>query len=184
MASRFVRSSVPAPLPLASRPTKESQEPLLTARQASEFLQVPVSTLAVWRSTGRVHLPFVKVGGHVRYRRDDIERFLAGESFAPQAAVSRIRVVPKPAPGSTPRSNPEAQYPTLGEMRERIDAWYAKHHSLICDGCGADPVEPIEACIVTAEEVPAIDPAKRSGAGYYCLCAECNSRLLRPSYPD
>jgi excisionase family DNA binding protein len=50
---------------------------LLTPREAAAFLQVPLSTLAVWRSTGRVRLPFVKVGNHVRYRPEDVERFVA-----------------------------------------------------------------------------------------------------------
>lgn len=54
---------------------------LLTPEQAAEFLQVPVSTLAVWRSTGRVVMPYVKVGGRVRYRMEDIERFLSQHEF-------------------------------------------------------------------------------------------------------
>ncbi|MGE4053099.1 MAG: helix-turn-helix domain-containing protein [Piscinibacter sp.] len=49
---------------------------LLTPRQAADLLQVPTSTLAVWRSTGRVQLPYLKLGRHVRYRRDDVERWL------------------------------------------------------------------------------------------------------------
>jgi excisionase family DNA binding protein len=73
---------------------RASMTQLLTPRQASEYLQVPVSTLAVWRCTDRVHLPFVKVGGrHVRYRREDLEAFLASPSTqkgTPKAA---------PAPG-------------------------------------------------------------------------------------
>ena len=50
---------------------------LLKPQEAAAYLRVPLSTLAVWRSTGRVQLPYVKVGGHVRYRRDDIDQFLA-----------------------------------------------------------------------------------------------------------
>lgn len=50
---------------------------LLTPEQAASYLQVPASTLSVWRSTGRVALPYLKLGGHVRYRREDIERYLA-----------------------------------------------------------------------------------------------------------
>lgn len=52
--------------------------PILTAAQASVYLQVPVSTLAVWRSTHRVHLPYVKLGGMVRYRRCDLDAFING----------------------------------------------------------------------------------------------------------
>lgn len=52
-------------------------EPLLSPIEVSEYIGVPVTTLAVWRCTGRVRLPFVKVGRGVRYRREDIEAFLA-----------------------------------------------------------------------------------------------------------
>lgn len=49
----------------------------LTPQQASTFLNVPDTTLAVWRSTHRVVLPYFKLGGHVRYRRNDLEAFIA-----------------------------------------------------------------------------------------------------------
>jgi hypothetical protein len=49
----------------------------LTPPQAAELLQVPVTTLSVWRCTNRVILPYFKAGGHVRYRRQDIEHFIA-----------------------------------------------------------------------------------------------------------
>lgn len=49
---------------------------LLTPNDAASELQVSTGTLQVWRSTGRHKLPFVKVGGCVRYRRSDIEAWL------------------------------------------------------------------------------------------------------------
>jgi len=62
----------------ASRQAVERIAPtnLLTPAQAAEYLQIPPSTLAVWRSTNRKVLPYVKVGSHVRYRREDLERFV------------------------------------------------------------------------------------------------------------
>lgn len=48
----------------------------LTPKQTAELLNVPEATLAVWRSTNRVVLPFFKLGSHVRYRRSDLERFI------------------------------------------------------------------------------------------------------------
>lgn len=48
----------------------------LTPRQTAALLNVPEATLAVWRSTNRVVLPFFKLGHHVRYRRADLERFI------------------------------------------------------------------------------------------------------------
>jgi hypothetical protein len=53
---------------------------LLTPQQVSAILQIPQSTLGVWRSTGRVKLPFVKVGHAVRYRRSALDRMLSNGS--------------------------------------------------------------------------------------------------------
>ncbi|MGV8889953.1 MAG: helix-turn-helix domain-containing protein [Pseudomonas sp.] len=44
--------------------------------EAACVLKVKESTLAVWRSTGRYNLPFVKVGRLVRYRVNDLAQFL------------------------------------------------------------------------------------------------------------
>ena len=48
----------------------------LTPRQTAALLNVPEATLAVWRCTNRVILPFFKLGHHVRYRRSDLEHFI------------------------------------------------------------------------------------------------------------
>ena len=50
---------------------------LLTRVQAAEYLQVAVQTLAVWATTKRYRLPYIKIGSGVRYRREDLEKFLA-----------------------------------------------------------------------------------------------------------
>ena len=50
---------------------------LLTAIEAAEFIGVQVQTLAVWRTTGRYSLPFVRVGRLIKYRRSDLEKWLA-----------------------------------------------------------------------------------------------------------
>lgn len=44
---------------------------------AAEVLEVKPSTLAVWRSTGRYNLPYIKVGRLVKYRISDLAEFLA-----------------------------------------------------------------------------------------------------------
>lgn len=46
-------------------------------KQAAEVLGVKTSTLAVWRTTGRYNLPFIKMGRLVRYRVTDLAEFLA-----------------------------------------------------------------------------------------------------------
>lgn len=54
-----------------------SQSELLTREQAAQFLGLRTQTLALWFSTGRNELPAVKLGRAVRYRRSDLEQFLA-----------------------------------------------------------------------------------------------------------
>lgn len=49
----------------------------LTEKQAAVAIGVKPSTLAVWRSTGRYNLPFLKVGRLVRYRVSDLADFLS-----------------------------------------------------------------------------------------------------------
>jgi excisionase family DNA binding protein len=58
--------------------TNDLTNELLTRQQAAELLGVRPQTLAVWASTKRYDLPVVKVGRNiVRYRRRDVEAFLA-----------------------------------------------------------------------------------------------------------
>jgi excisionase family DNA binding protein len=54
----------------------DSLSQYLTPPQTSELIGVGLQTLAVWRTTGRYRLPFVKVGRLVRYRRADVEAWL------------------------------------------------------------------------------------------------------------
>jgi excisionase family DNA binding protein len=48
---------------------------LLTIRELSDYLNVPTATLYVWRSHGGGP-PGIKIGRHVRYRAEDVERWL------------------------------------------------------------------------------------------------------------
>ena len=49
---------------------------LLTPEEAAKILKVEPETLAVWRCTGRYSIPFVKIGRRIRYRVEDLERFI------------------------------------------------------------------------------------------------------------
>lgn len=55
---------------------------LLTESEAAELLRISPGTLSVWRSTGRHDLPFVKVGGAVRYSRMALEAWLQARTRA------------------------------------------------------------------------------------------------------
>lgn len=49
---------------------------LLTKEQVSEILGVSIGTLAVWRTTKRYNLPYVKTGRLIRYREEDVQSFI------------------------------------------------------------------------------------------------------------
>lgn len=168
-ARRSVLTSQQAASKQIEAPPKsiDSREPLLTARQASEFLQVPVSTLAVWRSTGRVQLAYVKLGGAVRYRSEDIARFLAGDRDQAPPQTPRLRNAPSPVV-----SLPSGELPwKFRSMSKKVDAWSTEHGELACYRCGTFEA-PGDAWIVLAAERPGISlPA---GTTPYCLCKACN----------
>lgn len=74
----------PTPLPMGF--TKKSGDSsivkqiapsgLLNTEQAANYLGIAPATLTVWRSTNRRILTYVKVGSQVRYRREDLEKFV------------------------------------------------------------------------------------------------------------
>lgn len=49
---------------------------LIPANEAALFLRIKPKTLANWRSTGIVEIPYIKIGGKVIYRMSDLEEFL------------------------------------------------------------------------------------------------------------
>jgi len=49
---------------------------LLTRGKVAEILGVAVQTLAKWACYGGNGLPFVRLGGLVRYRMEDVEAFI------------------------------------------------------------------------------------------------------------
>lgn len=48
---------------------------ILTPKQLSEFIGVPEKTLSQKRYLGQ-GIPYVKVGGHVRYLKDDVLAYI------------------------------------------------------------------------------------------------------------
>lgn len=48
---------------------------------AAVLLDVTTDTLAVWRSTKRYNLPYVKVGSKVRYREADLVKWLESRTM-------------------------------------------------------------------------------------------------------
>lgn len=54
---------------------------LILPKQASSLLGVSEGTLQIWRSVGRYALPYVKIGGRVMYRLEDIEEFINRRTY-------------------------------------------------------------------------------------------------------
>ena len=55
---------------------------LLTLRQLADYLQVPASTIYLWRTQGEGPVGF-HVGKRLRFRRDDVADWLAEQSIRP-----------------------------------------------------------------------------------------------------
>lgn len=60
--------------------TRETE--LWDTREAARHLRTSSHTLEIWRSTGRHKIPYIKVGGLVRYRRSDLDAWLASRTVA------------------------------------------------------------------------------------------------------
>lgn len=52
-----------------------TDDALVDDQVAATELGVTTTTLAIWRSTGRYHLPYVKIGRLVRYQMGDLREF-------------------------------------------------------------------------------------------------------------
>ena len=72
--------------------TQQAAPALLNNEQAAAHIGVEPSTLTVWRCTRRYQIPYLKIGSKVRYRREDLDRWLESRRVSsdkapePQAA--------------------------------------------------------------------------------------------------
>jgi excisionase family DNA binding protein len=69
-------------------------ETLLTAPETAQYLRCSVRTLDRERGDGR-GCPFVRIGGRIRYRRADVEAFVAanvrGHAIVPSPDTAQYR---------------------------------------------------------------------------------------------
>ena len=49
---------------------------LMSPKELSEYLGVKESSLAVWRTNKTYPLPYIKVGGLIRYNKDAVDKWL------------------------------------------------------------------------------------------------------------
>lgn len=77
-------------------------EKLLTLEEVAEYLDVPAATLYQWRYKGSGPQG-MRVGRHVRYRRADVDAWLAGQYDAPRGAgvTRRSPALATPGPDQT-----------------------------------------------------------------------------------
>lgn len=59
----------------SAAPRYESE--LLSRKEAAVYLGIAEQTLAIWHCTGRYDLPCAKIGRLVRYRKADLDAFIA-----------------------------------------------------------------------------------------------------------
>ena len=53
---------------------------LLTRKEAAAYLGVTVQTLAIWQTTRRYNLPMVKIGRLAKYKKADLDAFIASRT--------------------------------------------------------------------------------------------------------
>ena len=58
---------------------------LMSRKQAAEYLGVKEQTLACWATNKRYALPYIKIGRLVKYKREDLERFILENRFSDEA---------------------------------------------------------------------------------------------------
>ena len=61
-----------------------SDDALVTTEVAAKELGAAKTTLAIWRSTGRYDLPYIKVGSLVKYRMGDVREFKRSRRVDPR----------------------------------------------------------------------------------------------------
>ena len=54
---------------------------LLTQHETARLLGVSVRSLERWRCSGTVDLPYVKLGGVIRYQLENIQRLIASRTI-------------------------------------------------------------------------------------------------------
>lgn len=55
---------------------------MLNDAEAAVYLGVSPNTLPAWRCTKRVAIPFVRIGRAIRYRKADLDAFIAANTVA------------------------------------------------------------------------------------------------------
>ena len=76
--------------PFIPHPVHQSTRSYLTTREAATYLGFAQITMAMWRSA-RTGPQFIRVGRQIRYRRSDLDDFMAGHTVGTRG---QLHVVP------------------------------------------------------------------------------------------
>lgn len=69
----------------SNQPVKKYYKPaLLTSEEAADYLSLKKNTLVYWRCTKSQQVPYIKVGGRVRYQQKDLDKWLEKQRIAPE----------------------------------------------------------------------------------------------------
>jgi excisionase family DNA binding protein len=58
-----------------------TRDPLFPRVEAAEYIGVAPQTLAIWAMTGRYSLPYIRVGRLCKYRKSDLDKWLASRTI-------------------------------------------------------------------------------------------------------
>ena len=78
--------------------TTVAQPLLVDEHQACKFLDISVSVLRRDRAKAHLKIPLVRIGGSVRYRLDDLRKWVDGQVTPPEAPADTDAVQETAAP--------------------------------------------------------------------------------------
>lgn len=55
---------------------------MLTTREVAKLLGVHPTTIGAARRSGKIKIPFFRIGGAIRYQIDDVQRFVDAQRVA------------------------------------------------------------------------------------------------------
>lgn len=68
--------------PAIDKVINQSDRPTMTSKEAADYIDHDEATLRTWRCTGKVKIPFYKVGSKVRYKKSDLDAWLESRRVA------------------------------------------------------------------------------------------------------
>ena len=80
LAASVVFARVPFFIEWRCNLSRRDDQQLLTRKEAAKFLAIKPQTLAKWAMDGQ-HVPYVRVGGAIRYKLADLEAFVERQTI-------------------------------------------------------------------------------------------------------